>query len=1055
MKRLLAVLLCAALLLGCLPGAAALETETDAENEIYVIEADSAKGDTRHTVHNALDQLSYTEGYRVIVRLRGSFEGQLCIPDFASPDGETYMDVTVEGVGDHPTLTGGIQKERGVCEVKELTLIGAGKEDERWGEDEPYNTGLYGGGSFKVRDCTLQEFYCGIEWCGERLVVEDCTFLECGTGILVNSDDRIRESALTGNTFRENELAVHIQESSRMGAAWLINRNRFIDNAMEVRNDTKTRFFFAASYAERGKEPNVVRCSNGFLSVYPYANSDLSVYEYATNQDIFVAEMQSEYGTMDEEMAAVYHVPADALDGLTFWTVDDDDNRSVILAFPAAQTISEEEKTEEQVYFNPFVGKNVRVSDTEMAVELYVNELPSGKVPTVTIETDEDWEDVTLTWKADENGTAEELSAPTVNGREISFSAVQGGGIYTLQMPLANGGGNDTPYQGEPVTEDQVFEAQSAYDLVRTGPMPFLCDLDGNGVAELYFMAPVMWDGWTTIGPTKSVSMPVEGQGLTIAAAFFSMDVHGNYIPVDDETSVALHGCFENLTVNLYAMNLGAYYPVQEPVWEDCPYPVAKTYRFNQKNSGFWILQTEGLLEGEPFSARMIFQGSWMGEEETLDFWFYSADDEEFAQDLLDNLIPVEGKQPVIHLPAGELDWDLTIPDTVEKLVIYGADRNENGENTTVLKGSITANNTWLDLHLLTMQGDGTGTDTGISGSARVSYMGCVFEDYGTAIHTTAFTLDGVSTVFRNNGVAIVIDTETVVGAGNMHFCEFRDNLVGIHFKRFPADRSVSGSYYFFRSVFADNLFDVWNSLGRSIFLPMTYFEQGGNASRVAAYNGQTMPTGKARSGGNSMVYDYPVATDSTFSNFDYSDAEPVLSSGLSYQIPVDALSGKNFVLMDENSVVAEISFENNADAMEPMLSMMAGTEEETFDPQLLITELSDGTVAVTMGRVPEGKQAVVSVDCGDQWQFARVRDLQENLQAGVRQNGMITFRSDSGGGYLLDPCSQIMQAAYNAEGKLLEVVCSADGTFRGMTVPDGTARTQWFFLDEAFAPID
>jgi len=246
MKRLVAVLLCAALLFGCLPGAAALETDT--EEGIFIIEADSAAGDTRHTIHNALEELSYTEGYRVIVRLRGSFDGQLCIPDFASSESDDaqYMDVMVEGVGDNPILTGGIQKERGVCEVENLTLVGAGKDEERWGEDEPYNTGLYGGGSFKVRNCTLQEFYCGMEWRGERLVVEDSTFLECGTGILVNSDDQIRESALTGNTFRENELAVHLQESSRMGAAWLINRNRFIDNAMEVQNDTDSRFFFAS-----------------------------------------------------------------------------------------------------------------------------------------------------------------------------------------------------------------------------------------------------------------------------------------------------------------------------------------------------------------------------------------------------------------------------------------------------------------------------------------------------------------------------------------------------------------------------------------------------------------------------------------------------------------------------------------------------------------------------------------------------------------------------------------------------------------------------------------
>jgi len=1049
MKRLVAVLLCAALLFGCLPGAAALETDT--EEGIFIIEADSAAGDTRHTIHNALEELSYTEGYRVIVRLRGSFDGQLCIPDFASSESDDaqYMDVMVEGVGDNPILTGGIQKERGVCEVENLTLVGAGKDEERWGEDEPYNTGLYGGGSFKVRNCTLQEFYCGMEWRGERLVVEDSTFLECGTGILVNSDDQIRESALTGNTFRENELAVHLQESSRMGAAWLINRNRFIDNAMEVQNDTDSRFFFAASYAERGEEPNVVRCRNGFLSVYPYANRDMTAYEYATEQSIFVTEMQSEYGYRD--MQEIYHVPADALDGLTFWTVDDDDNRSVILEFPAAQSTIEEEET---VYFDPFVGKNVCISDSAMEVELHINELPAGKNPTVTIETDEDWENVSLIWKAAVDSEEEqEMPAPSVNGREISFQAGNGGGVYILRQSI-----NREPYEGEPVTPDQVFAAEGPYDLMQTGPAPFTCDLNGDGIVELYFLAPVMWDGYQMIGPSSSVSLPAGGPPLTIAAAFFSMDIHGNYVPVNQQQRIALERCFEDLTVELKAMNLDPYYPVTMENPEEQPVNLAQTglqtYQFQRKNSGFWILRVKGSLEGEAVSARMIYQASWMGEEETLDFFVFS---EEQTQDLLNHLIPVEDKEPVIHLPEGALDWNLTVPDTVDKLVIYGAERNENGENTTVFRGTITANNAWLDLHLLTMQGNGSMTDTGISGTARVSYMGCIFEGYGEAIHTSAYTLDGVSTIFRNNAIAVVLDTDVSCGNGNLHFCEFRDNVVGIHFKHFPETVSVSGSFYFFRSVFADNLFDVWNGLERRIFLPKLYFEQDEQAARVKAYDGDAMPMEQTVSDGDCMVYDYPTATDANFSSYDYSDETPVVSSALSYAIPVGELEGKTFTVIGaDETVAAEVCFETAP--AEPIMAnrilRAANAEQESFEPRVGVKTFADGSAAVILDGLPEGRQAVVSVACGDAWQFARVRDTQGNLQPGIRQEDMLVFRAACGGGYLLDPCSCIMQAAYNTDGKLLEIACSDNDTFQFLTTPDGTARTQWFFLDENFAPI-
>ena len=1045
MKRLLSLLLCAAILLSLLPGALAVEVNTNQDGTEIKIEANSEKGDGLDTIHEALKNLADTEDCRVIIRLKGIFSGQLCIPD-------RNLDVIVEGVN-RAVLNGGIQNNTGICEVQNLTLTGAGKAYEKWPDSVVYNYGLYGGGSFKVFNCTLDGFYHGMDWHGQRIVAEGCTFVNCDTAIYVDNTQNMQEAALMENVFEENATAIHVNQCSWIGPAWLINRNAFLNNDLDVKNDTQSRFFFAGCYS-----PRKVLQYEGFVSAYPMAepvtdgNNAVTTfrYNYASQNPIFVAELQSGYGYNNGEFAELYHVPANALDGLTFWTVDDRDNRSVILAFPASETASTD-----TTLFDPFVGKNVQ--NNGMTVELYVNNLPEGKVPTVTIETDTPWINVTLHWKQDGNSeTVTALPAPTVQGNQISFQATQGGGVYIL---------DGETYQGEPVTQNQLFVAERMDDLAtgQLGPKPFYCDLDADGIWECYYLAPVFWVNNEPPVVTKSVSIPAGGPPFSFYADFFTKDRNGSYEPVGESVQAQLEEAFgDTLTLELLAMREGVYYPVESDHAPSLDKPCFQSWQFDRKNCGFWVVRVRGTVNGTAVSARMIFESAWYGPETTI---VHQPETEAEAQKLLDHMQTIDGVTQQLVLPAGTLDWDLTIPATIRELEIYGAPRKEDSSvNETILKGTITANNESVKLFILDLQGDGSNNqnNVGITGTARVRYQGCVFANYREAIHTTGFCLEGAWTTFRNNKTALVVDLPENGGNGFLMGCRFENNQVAVQFKQFPDKKEQAGiapvSFSFKQCTFADNEHDVKNGTSRSIFIPHALFLQNGQVSRVRACGNVELTAELLEadtSGAAWQVYDYPTALDATFTRYDYtSDTAPVLSSGEAYQIPASALDGRTFTILDgEGDVLAALTLgeEETAPFMASRM-LMEAEEEAVCSPSVVLTQLPGGAMAVDVCTLPDGKTATVSVNSNEN--LVRVRDDDGQVQGGYQVNDLLTFRADHGGSYLLDPCSQLIQAAYNADGKMLGVASSENGVFTPLEQSGDTAKVSWFFLDETYRPL-
>lgn len=612
------------------------------------------------------------------------------------------------------------------------------------------------------------------------------------------------------------------------------------------------------------------------------------------------------------------------------------------------------------------------------------------------------------------------------------------------------------------VTEDQIYPQADGFTTNQAGPKPFVYDLDEDGTPETYYLGAGLWNmnnntERVDCGATIGMGGP-SPQTFTLCVSFWTQDDEGNFWEVTPQNRAALTEAFgETLTFTLYALRTDQSYPLETSDGPTTSYPLTMTKQYDFSANGDWLYVAKGTVGEQTVEAAVYFNvGFWAEERE------YRAASLEEAQEIIDGLQWEYGVNHLVFLPEGELEGDLVIPETCPGFDLYGVFRD--GARQTTLKGSIVANNDMIHIWALNLQGDGT--NSAVSGPALAYFGNCVVENYANAVATDGFSFGSFGTVFRNNSVAITVNTDDGGGNGQLQNCTFERNGVALNFQRFPGDKALG--FRVEQCKFIDNGADVCNALRRSIFLPFNYFERGGSPSGVVAVGSVvTRSTGDADVW---KVYDYPVATDATCQTFNYEDASPTVSNALRYQIPVSQLSGSTITVLDNETELVSLTFTEPQTAL-ASVSLMS--DDAVFDPRVTVGYQDDGSLLVDLQPFPEDLALEITVPCRASWTDVWINETQETVNEdhtltfraatgryrytvkpvdGTQKEAAMRVLSESGGMVCLEAenytqeALEIVVASYDGNGKLLNTAI--------LPLPEQSVRTDVSLLAEETAYV-
>lgn len=323
-------------------------------------------------------------------------------------------------------LKGGIMVgEDSTLLLAEITLIGAGKDNCTWEDGTTPNYGVWGAGNVQYSNAVLRDFYHGIHCEGQlSFGGGNTTFQSNHVGLYLNTSVPSGGNLEMGIVlFKENDIALEFAgiSSGFPFTMYRIFETCFIDNSCDIKNSTGRKYFVTGNYFEHDGNTTAVVDTGKWTEGPVYVCPVYTVYEDGNFSELYWGKK----ATMSNDDAGKYPVPKNKLNG-KFTVIDQPDTAnetSVTFDFgeEEAQTIStfSLRRTVEETF-----DATVVIEKTDTTISLTINDLPSGKTPTITVPCG-DWYDATVTY----NGNA---VTSTYSGGSVSFVAEQGG-TYIIQ----------------------------------------------------------------------------------------------------------------------------------------------------------------------------------------------------------------------------------------------------------------------------------------------------------------------------------------------------------------------------------------------------------------------------------------------------------------------------------------------------------------------------------------------------------------------------------------------------------------------------------------------
>lgn len=431
------------------------------------------------------------ESYYYWVHLApGDFEGYISVPN-----GMTF---SIIGSGiDQTTLSGGIYVRPGAHGgIRDLTMTGAGSQHKQWpqmdfnGEKAP-NYGIYGYNSTaNFYNINFSGYYYAAynaDGFGCNGPGQGSLFRDNNVGICIDAADGVGglTYALTGANFVNNDTAIELLSFHRNvpPSAYVIDRCRFIDNDVDVYNDSGRNFFMSDNYfyhekADKDGSHNYIEVSSKNPGkdnsdkkdnpnmVYAYRMMNEEFTEYIYDADSAVPNSVGKYAT-----------PAHELQGKRLMVVDDagtEDTPLLEYSFPETASTSSGGTARMAAVEEQSFDPSVVYERSENEIKVTINDIPNGIRPTVTVYCD-GWSNAAVSHDG-------RHLASSFAGGEVSFTAVEGGEyvITRTAAPVTS-----VPRPTGPVTEGGASGWDGVEDEIADAQPGDTVTIDMNGETEV------------------------------------------------------------------------------------------------------------------------------------------------------------------------------------------------------------------------------------------------------------------------------------------------------------------------------------------------------------------------------------------------------------------------------------------------------------------------------------------------------------------------------------------------------------------------------------------
>lgn len=361
---------------------------------------------------------------------------------------DTGITVVVRGIRQGGvTLRGGISSDSADLFAERINFIGAGRKDpdddtskywECWPEGTDNagydNAAIYGKAGGSAGSCTFTGYDYAVKMTDNvRLCGRDNTFTQNHIAWFIGESNCNGGSPHAQNcVFEENDIAIYIEKFSPnlRTSFYAPSRCRFINNKLDIQNDSGRSWFIPGNYFVHGTkdngDPRLATAISPATSVncYPlclrtengdgYRDTFYYDYEQLDRNQIY---------ELANSLTSAYPTPKEYLDGKTFAVVDEESAETLAtFSFPEAQV-----QTQARI---ALFAAGIAAFDATVSVErtgdrIVFNMNDPCKPVTVTLPCA--FADGTVT----HDGNA--LEAVTFNGEAVSFTAAEGGEYAVTQ----------------------------------------------------------------------------------------------------------------------------------------------------------------------------------------------------------------------------------------------------------------------------------------------------------------------------------------------------------------------------------------------------------------------------------------------------------------------------------------------------------------------------------------------------------------------------------------------------------------------------------------------
>lgn len=388
----------------------------------------------------------------------GEYEGYITVPaELTGP--EIVIFGALDEHDDPATVIyGGVQTDSALMDVKDISFRGAGFGMEgappaEWSDGTP-NIALLGDSFIRTDRCRYEGY--DIALCGDEVLKFGMNniFVCNNTAVLLDTDkDAHGMSSLEGSWFIDNGTAIDFEQVPDTVALSDLDLTdaRFVDNDVDIWNKLKRNIFLPGcyfAYADENGDEQLRECVYRPVAV-GNAKKQVLYYPQAQTDDcdsfLFDTAFYQRMPVVSVHFTKTFPIPANALDGAEF-TVMKGDTELARIRYDAqpAQTVSLLGGSSQTFDATVQVDRS-----TEGQITITLQDIPTGKTPTVSVPCDAGWMTVCIT---DPQGDPLE---GTVRDGYVSFVADQGGtytiaaeyiltdhndGSFTLRLPQAQTG---------------------------------------------------------------------------------------------------------------------------------------------------------------------------------------------------------------------------------------------------------------------------------------------------------------------------------------------------------------------------------------------------------------------------------------------------------------------------------------------------------------------------------------------------------------------------------------------------------------------------------------